>query len=259
MSLRLPPRNLLADWSERSALLDYLAEKFPVAREKIRVPGRFDPAREIGPEHEDPGGIELEMVSVANPHDQIDHLMGEVVGGDFQWEPFWAQAWPSARRLAEWMNADVRRSTWAGRRVLDLGCGVGLCGCVAAALGADVTLADYAEPAVWFAAANVWPWREHAQAVVFDWHQDRFTHKFDVILGADIVYEQRNWSALANFFAEYLTDDGQLVLTEPGRETGETFQVFLRSLGWRIEASVLTTLANNRPLRLLLANRYSTP
>ncbi|MDP1559812.1 MAG: methyltransferase domain-containing protein [Pirellulaceae bacterium] len=230
--------NLLADWSDRSALLDQLASRFPVAREVVEI-----------------GGLQLEIFSVANVHDQIDLLMGEVVGGDYQWEPFWAQAWPSARRLVDWMLEENRRQSWAGRRVLDLGCGVGLCGCVAAAVGAEVTLADYAEPAVWFAAANAWPWRERASTIVFDWHKDVLSDKFDVILGADIVYEQRNWAALLRFFDSYLSDAGQIVLTEPGRDTGETFQNYLRPHGWRIESSVLSKLENNRPLRLLLAQR----
>jgi 2-polyprenyl-3-methyl-5-hydroxy-6-metoxy-1,4-benzoquinol methylase len=232
--------DLLLNWGDRSELLEQLAARFPLLQETVQI-----------------GDFSLEMCSVANPHDQIDRLMGNVVAGDFQWEPFWAQAWPSARELATWMLAAERKWFWAGRRVLDLGCGVGLCGCVAAACGAEVTLADYAEPAVWFAAANVWPWRHRAHATVWDWHQDRAAEKFDVILGADIVYEQRNWQALGKFFAEQLQDGGQVVLTEPGRDTGETFQRFLCQQDWKIESSVLSILPNGRPLRLLVATRAS--
>jgi predicted nicotinamide N-methyase len=120
-------------------------------------------------------------------------------------------------------------------------------------LGATVTLADYARPAVLFAAANVWPWRTTAAARVVDWHHDRLGERFDVILGADIVYEQRNWESLQHFFWEHLADGGELILTEPGRETGETFQAFLKQRGWELQTSVLKILDNQRPLRLLLA------
>lgn len=232
--------DVLADWSDRSALLDFLVRRFPVDREVVEI-----------------ADLQIEVFSVANPHDQIDRLMGDVVDGDFQWEPFWAQAWPSARRLSSWMLQEERRASWSGLRVLDLGCGVGLCGCIAATLGAKVTLADYAEPAMWFAALNAWPWREQVTAMVYNWHTDVFPEKFDVILGADIVYEQRNWSALAKFFDEYLVEGGQIILTEPGRETGETFQNYLRPHGWQITSTVLSQLENNRPLRLLLAARPS--
>ncbi|MBL8892337.1 MAG: methyltransferase [Planctomycetaceae bacterium] len=235
------PVDLLSQWSDRSALIHHLNAHFPVAHDSILV-----------------RDLQLDVFSVANPHDQIDRLMGRVVDGDFQWEPFWAQAWPSARELAHWMTAPEKRQQWSGRSVLDLGCGVGLCGCVAAAMGSTVTLADYAEPAIWFAAANAWPWREHAEAIVLDWHLDQLPTKYDCILGADIVYEQRNWSALANFFSNQITDSGQIILTEPGRDTGETFQDYLRPLGWSVTSSVLTTLTNGRPLRLIVATRAPT-
>ncbi len=229
------PPDLLRDWSDRETLVEHLAGRFPLANSRLEVAGQ-----------------DLELLAVANPHDNIDDLMGEVVEGDFQWEPFWAQAWPSALSLGQWMALE-RPQAWAGCRVLDLGCGVGVCGCIAASLGATVTLADYARPAVLFAAANVWPWRATATARVVDWHHDRLGERFDVILGADIVYEQRNWDALQQFFLEHLADGGELILTEPGRETGETFQAFLKQHGWDLQAAVLKILDNQRPLRLLLA------
>jgi len=229
------PPDLLQDWTDREALVSDLASRFPLSRSYLEVAGQG-----------------LELLAVANPHDNIDVLMGEVVEGDFQWEPFWAQAWPSAVTLGQWMVSE-RPRTWAGRRVLDLGCGVGVCGCLAASMGATVTLADYARPAVLFAAANVWPWRANAAARVVDWHHDRLGERFDVILGADIVYEQRNWDALQHFFLEHVAAGGELILTEPGRETGETFQTFLKLRGWELQVSVLKILDNGRPLRLLIA------
>lgn len=229
------PPDLLLDWPDREALVAHLSVRFPLSKSHLEIAGR-----------------PLELLSVAHPHENIDQLMGEVVDGDFQWEPFWAQAWPSAMTLGQWMEAERSRH-WAGQRVLDLGCGVGVCGCIAASLGAKVTLADYAQPAVLFGAANVWPWRESATARVVDWHSDRLGEHYDVILGADIVYEQRNWEALQRFFREHLAAGGELILTEPGRETGETFQAFLKQQGWEIQASVLKILENQRPLRLLLA------
>ena len=228
------PPDLLSDWSDREALVAHLSDQFPLSHSRLEV-----------------GGRSLDLLSVANPHDNIDHLMGNVVNGDFQWEPFWAQAWPSAVTLGQWMAE--RPQAWVGQRVLDLGCGVGVCGCIAASLGASVTLADYARPAVLFAAANVWPWRGSATTRVVDWHQDHLGEQFDVILGADIVYEQRNWDALQHFFSQHLAANGELILTEPGRETGETFQAFLKQHGWKLQQSVLKVLDNQRPLRLLLA------
>jgi predicted nicotinamide N-methyase len=227
-------------WARKSAnieaIIAELTAKFPIQLEEVRVAGRS-----------------FQIHSVANPHETIDHLMGQVVNGDFQWEPFWAQAWPSSRFLAEWM-CETNEVVWPETAVLDLGCGVGLCGCVAASLGARVVMADYAEPAVAFAVLNSWPWRSQVTAEVLDWHRDTLDDKFSVILGADIVYEQRNWLALDRFFKRHLLPGGQVILTEPGRETGHSVQDFLRSHGWSLKASGLASLDNGRTLRLLNAS-----
>lgn len=55
--------------------------------------------------------------------------------------PYWAVAWPGGQALARYIldNPDLVR----GRRVLDLGCGAGLCAVAAAMAGAsDVTAVD---------------------------------------------------------------------------------------------------------------------
>ena len=48
--------------------------------------------------------------------------------------PYWAELWPSSLVLAEWLA--LRRADIAGRRCLDLGCGLGLTALVGQWLGA---------------------------------------------------------------------------------------------------------------------------
>lgn len=226
-----------SDFSTQEELRTFIEAKFPVQQQVV----------EVGP-------FQFDFLSVANPHDNMDCLMGEHVDGDYQWEPFWAQAWPSAQQLANWMLEQKiqGREDWTRMRVLDLGCGVGLNGCVAAAKNAKVTFADYAAPSLLFARYNSWPWRHHVECCELDWHKDVFSQSFDVILGADIVYEQRNWDALNRFFKLNLRSKGEIWLTEPGRDTGEDVQPYLESQGWNIFASTLGELDNGRPLRLLV-------
>src|SRR4030095_6589504 len=64
--------------------------------------------------------------------------------------PFWAELWPSGTALA---NA-VAGQALAGRRVLELGCGLGLVGVAAALAGARVLSADRSREAVACAAAT---------------------------------------------------------------------------------------------------------
>lgn len=64
--------------------------------------------------------------------------------------PYWAHVWPGSRCLARIMA----RAACAGRRVADVGCGLGLAGIVAGVRGADVTLIDTARDGLQFARAN---------------------------------------------------------------------------------------------------------
>lgn len=225
------------DFESDDQLREYLCRRFPTQRQNLTV-----------------GPYEFDFLAVADPHDHMESLMGEEVDGDYQWEPFWAQAWPSADLLARWMlDQNVRgKPDWSNAWVLDLGCGVGLNGCLAAAKNARVTFADYAEPSILFAALNSWPWRHRVDARVVDWHRDTLDQSYDVILGADIVYEQRNWESLDRIFRMHLRSKGEVWLTEPGRETGQQVQPFLEDRGWSVFPRELATLDNGRPLRLLV-------
>ncbi|MCA1728736.1 MAG: 50S ribosomal protein L11 methyltransferase, partial [Actinobacteria bacterium] len=67
--------------------------------------------------------------------------------------PYWADLWPSAVALA---GSIIRydSKTLAGRRVVELGCGVGLPSLAALARGARVTATDHYEAALDFARYN---------------------------------------------------------------------------------------------------------
>src|SRR4030095_2414799 len=64
--------------------------------------------------------------------------------------PFWAELWPSGTALA----TTVAGQDLGGRRVLELGCGLGLVGVAAALAGARVLSVDRSPEAITIAAAN---------------------------------------------------------------------------------------------------------
>ena len=75
------------------------------------------------------GGVEVRL---ARP-EAAD--LAELLDAAIEEAPYWAELWPSARALADVVAArDV-----AGRRVLEVGCGLALPALVAAAGGADAT------------------------------------------------------------------------------------------------------------------------
>jgi SAM-dependent methyltransferase len=146
-------------------------------------------------------------------------------------QPYWARIWESSLVLAEavW-QADLR-----DRDVLDLGCGLGLVGAVAAARGARVMLADAVSSALLFARLNTWAWRDRVRTRRLDWRRDRLTlPRFHFILGADILYDREDWPYLEVFWREHLREEGEVWLSEPHRVGSESFVAWIESRGWRL-------------------------
>ncbi|HVL97404.1 MAG TPA: hypothetical protein VM266_16225, partial [Solirubrobacteraceae bacterium] len=76
----------------------------------------------------------------------------EALAGPGRPTPYWASAWPSGTVLA---GAVAAAGALEGRRVLELGCGLGLPSVVAARAGATVLATDASPEAVVYAAHNL--------------------------------------------------------------------------------------------------------
>ena len=105
--------------------------------------------------------------------------------------PYWAELWPSGLALARALPPRLD-----GLRVVELGCGLGVPSLTAAARGADVTALDWARDAIALLDRNAA--RNHVElfGVAADWRA--FTGSFDLVLGADLLYERRNVQALVS-------------------------------------------------------------
>lgn len=146
--------------------------------------------------------------------------------------PYWVELWPSSVTLAGWLWD--KRESLAGRRCLDVGCGLGLTALVASHSGATVCALDYEEDALRYAALN-------AQAnnvpqplwVVMDWRGPAVAaHAFDRIWGGDIMYERRFVTPVLDFLKYALAPGGRVWLAEPSRSVYEAFQTALPRRGW---------------------------
>jgi predicted nicotinamide N-methyase len=172
--------------------------------------------------------------------------------------PYWAVLWDSGagvgayllEQAAEQGGHGVDRFL-AGRSVLDLGCGMGLTGTVCAALGADVLMADLEAPALLFAALNSLPWRDRVRLRQLNWQTDHLDQTFDLIVGADILYERAQWEYLESFWRRHLATGGEVLLGEPGRQTGDNFLEWAPARGWRLERTDRKVPTREAPVRVL--------
>jgi hypothetical protein len=62
---------------------------------------------------------------------------------------------------------------------------------------------------------------------------------FDLILGADVLYERRNAPAIAAFLARHLRPEGEAWITDQGRPQAQEFPALLDKAGLEITSSDL--------------------
>ncbi|MBA2347574.1 MAG: methyltransferase domain-containing protein [Solirubrobacterales bacterium] len=146
--------------------------------------------------------------------------------------PYWAELWPSAIALAK----VLARRELGGRRVLELGCGVGLAGIAAAVGGARVTLTDWAPEAIAVAQANARRNDVEVEARVVDWRAPEelvAAAPWDLVVLADVLYEERNVDALLPLLPRL---GPEILLADPDR-AGATPFLEEASTGWRIDTT----------------------
>jgi predicted nicotinamide N-methyase len=133
--------------------------------------------------------------------------------------PYWAELWPSGLALAR----HVATRELAGLRVLELGCGLGLPSLAAALRGGEVLATDWAEDAIELLRKNAERNGLLLRVARVRWSDPEPLLRaapWDVVLGADLLYEVRN----AEQLAELLPDlGGEILLAEPGRPYARDF------------------------------------
>ena len=170
--------------------------------------------------------------------------------------PYGFLLWESAVALAQ--HLVERGDQLRGKRVLELGAGVGLAGLAAQKLGAAVWQTDHRADLLVLAEHNA----QQNQLVppqhfLADWRTWTHTPHYDLILGADILYERAMHRYLAPIFRQNLAPGGQLWLTDPSRPQALELLAQLETEGWQIDMTIQTiTLALpqrvNKPAQVAL-------
>jgi predicted nicotinamide N-methyase len=167
----------------------------------------------------------VKIASVKDPHKLFDDLLGKGKDHpDFIEEkiPYWGELWPSSIGLSDFLCRNV--PLVQGKSVLEIGCGLGLPGIVAALLGAKATLTDYLTEPLLYAQYN-WNLNLSTQADIrmLDWQKpEEFIHA-DVILASDIAYEGRSFQPIKKALKNLAGKNGTIIISEPNREFAKTF------------------------------------
>jgi predicted nicotinamide N-methyase len=259
--MRLTDRTTL---SRRQRLLARIHRRYVTTTQMVRI-----------------GSVNFEFTRIADPDKVLDEVAAEAdrrerISGRREADehlhlPYWAELWDSAAGIGQFLQSIHGRETFlpsfsASPRprvsaspflisVLDLGCGMGLSGTIAAALGAKVLFADIEPPALLFARLNSLPWVDRVRARRLNWKTDRLAEQFGLIIGADILYERQQWEYLEPFCKHHLAPGGTLLLGEPGRQTGDLFIPWIQEHGWELNIFEEKVPTRERPVRIFCLGR----
>jgi predicted nicotinamide N-methyase len=134
--------------------------------------------------------------------------------------------WNAGALLAEHMATRLGPSFFGGKRVLELGCGTGLPGIVAARLGASkLVLTDGTKEVIaraeLNAAANLKGMPVAVSSMQLNWGEvtGKELGTFDVLLASDVLYQAAGWRPFAQTAGELLAPNGVVLVAEAGHQT----------------------------------------
>jgi predicted nicotinamide N-methyase len=162
--------------------------------------------------------LDGDELAVLRPR-QADALIDEHDFDEAEFLPYWAELWPSGVALAK----TIARRALKGARVLELGCGLGLPSIAAARAGGRVLAVDWSPEAIDLLATNAARNGATVETQVVNWTAPApllARAPFDVVLAADVLYEQRNVTALTALLPRL---GGEVLLADPGRPLLEAF------------------------------------
>jgi len=162
--------------------------------------------------------------------------------------PLFGQIWPSSEKLADLMQA------WAfgDCRVLEAGCGLALASMVIHRRGGNVTASDCHPLTEKFLRANLLlnqlpglPYRTG--------HWLRANPQlgtFDLIIGADLLYDRGQPGPLAAFIGEHAAPQAEVLIVDPNRGNRSAFHRGMKQSGFCLTETTLNEpLADGSPYR----------
>lgn len=205
---------------------------YPVRKERLRTGNQ---------------AVDLLVVDQLEKYVDRDSLLGDPGAVE---PPYWAHLWPAARVLAARL---AERESWAGQRVVELGCGLGLPAVIAAMKAGVVTAVDTAPEALAMTRANAELNGCTVNVVRGDLRHPPFAGSFDLCLAADVTYDPILQRALAAFLAVHLATNGLAWCVESVRTVDSGFRRACEGHGLAVVESEVTEIDEGRPVPVRVA------
>jgi len=156
--------------------------------------------------------------------------------GAVEWAPlvpYWSVLWRSGVALAQ----ELDDAELAGKRIVELGCGLAVPSIVAARGGAEVLATDMDDEALPLVERNAEANGVRLETAAADWTDAEALVQrgpFDLALAADVLYERRNVALMLELLPRLAPEAW---LADPGRPAAEPF-VEEAARRWQVETRV---------------------
>jgi predicted nicotinamide N-methyase len=188
----------------------------------------------------------------------IDLLLEALSDEEFNQDerlPYWAEIWPASVALASY--AIEHQSEFEGKKILELGCGLGLVGIAVHAVGGDVLFTDNDIHALRFTQINFRRnFNQPASVQLFDWRNPGNLTPVDIILGADILYEKRWLQPVLDIIELKLKPQGFAYIAGPDRAVSRGIYDMIEKRKWKRQ-SLLKRISIDDKLHQIIIDRIS--
>ena len=158
-------------------------------------------------------------ISVETPLDKRDD---ESLGWGY-----WNRIWPSEVALSECLIHRFFPSKMAGAKVLEIGCGTGLAGVVAAQLGAFTMFSDMVP--ITLKAVKETCQLNHISnfdTCTLDWSEKiESKEHYDVVLGSEVFYDEEILANISHVLEQVLASEGKGMFCDPNRLGLDTIEL----------------------------------
>lgn len=158
-----------------------------------------------------------------------DHIAEKLGISSATW-PLFGVIWASGEVLAHHMlDYEI-----AGKRILEVGCGIALASLVLNHRLADITSTDHHPEVESFLVENVkLNTGRKIPFVRMGWRDpDSTLGEFDLIIGSDLLYERNHVELLSGFIDRHAKPRSDVVIVDPGRGQHARFSRYMMMLGY---------------------------
>lgn len=181
------------------------------------------------------GKINLKLKALKDRDQYFDpHKLAKKAGITEAYWSFFGQLWPAGLALAN----SVKTLNFNNKRVLELGCGLGLPSLILKKKGIDITASDRHPLSEQFLDFN--SDLNHLSEIPFidlNWEEpDLSIGKFDAIIASDVLYEEQHINQLSKLINKLAKPEAEVYITCPGRGFRNKFSRKMVKKGFEYDA-----------------------